>query len=140
MMLHKVLFAFVFIRAMDGRLFFLFADLCNRNSTLSAHSIKSFEQMYMLNLYRPSFGHLWQCCEHKDLWGCSRGLTRIPISTARCLGSRYLHGFLESSCMFQRSSWFMQYEQENKEFKIMRPSGKGGSCLIQELGGNEFNP
>ncbi|XP_008454777.2 nicotinate-nucleotide pyrophosphorylase [carboxylating], chloroplastic isoform X2 [Cucumis melo] len=44
--------------------------------------------MYMLNLYRPSFGHLWQCCEHKDLWGCSRGLTRIPISTARCLGSR----------------------------------------------------
>ncbi|KAE8648128.1 nicotinate-nucleotide pyrophosphorylase [carboxylating], chloroplastic [Cucumis sativus] len=44
--------------------------------------------MYMLNLYRPSFGHLWKCCEHKDLCGYSRGLTRIPISTARCLGSR----------------------------------------------------
>lgn len=44
--------------------------------------------MYILNLYRPSFGHLWKCCEHKDLRGCSRGLTHIPISTAHGLGSR----------------------------------------------------
>ncbi|XP_038892238.1 nicotinate-nucleotide pyrophosphorylase [carboxylating], chloroplastic isoform X2 [Benincasa hispida] len=44
--------------------------------------------MYILNLYRPSFGHLWQCCGHKELRGCSRGLTYIPISTARGLGSR----------------------------------------------------
>ncbi|XP_022977195.1 nicotinate-nucleotide pyrophosphorylase [carboxylating], chloroplastic [Cucurbita maxima] len=46
--------------------------------------------MHILNLYRPSFGHICQCCGHSDLRACSRGLTHISISTAHGLVPRKL--------------------------------------------------